>query len=106
MAGAPKGNKNALKHGLYAGKRAIVTVVEGDVRRLTFAIRYLENAIDKLHGRMMEAEGEELTRLGNTLSSATAALCNVHRTMAYLAGGMTPIDDALKELMDLKFTED
>jgi hypothetical protein len=106
MAGAPKGNKNALKHGLYAGRKTIVTVVNVQVRKPSFAITYLEDAIDEIHARMMEAEGEEFTRLANALSLATTSLFNGHRTMAYLMGGMAPVEDALRELRALDFGED
>ena len=106
MAGAPKGNKNAMKHGLYCGRTAILTTIEANSRNPEFAIRHLEDTIDEICRRMKEADGELFTRLANTLSLATTALFNGHRTMAYLNGGMSPIDDALKELMGLDFAED
>lgn len=106
MAGAPKGNRNALKHGLYAGRTTIVTVVEGQLRKPEFAVRYLENTIDEIYTRMQSAQGERFTRLANALALATTALFNGHRTMAYLSGGMTPIEDALKEVLALDFKED
>ena len=42
----------------------------------------------------------------NALSLATTALFNGHRTMAYLHGGISPIDDAVNELMGMEFGED
>jgi hypothetical protein len=111
MAGAPKGNKNALKHGMYA-VRGAVTVMEGasgdtpQLRGPSFAIQYLEEAIDEIFNRMMGANGEEFARLANALSLATTALFNGHRTMAFLMGGMSPLEDAMKELEALNFEED
>jgi hypothetical protein len=118
MAGAPKGNKNALKHGLYAKK-----VVRGEVvdappgslalakadetqRGLEAAIRYLQDVMDVTYARLKRADGEEFARLANTLSLAATALFNGYRTVAYLTGGIAPVDEALKELQALGFEED
>ena len=106
MPGAPKGNKNAWKHGLRAAKREIVAVDSPEVRKITFTIRRLEESIDVICARMAEAQGDEFTKLANALSGATTALFNGHRTMSYLTGGMTPLEDALKELSTLDFGED
>src|SRR5512140_3618268 len=105
MTGAPIGNKNALKHGLYA-VRGKVMVEDPRLRKPTFAIQYLEEAIDEIYVRMMKAQGDEFTRLANALSVATTALFNGHRTNSYLSGGMTPLEDALRELKALDFGED
>ena len=106
MAGAPKGNKNALKHGFYAGKKQVVTIDDPHVRKATFAIQHLEQAIDEIYTRMMAAQGEQFARLANTLSLATTALFNGHRTIGYLTGGITPMEEALRELQALDFAED
>jgi hypothetical protein len=116
MAGAPKGNKNALKHGLWAKKAKAdilvgsdaLAVVEGKERQqsLLRAIRYLEDVMDVTYARLKRADGEEFTRLANTLSLAATSLFNGHRTVAYLMGGVTPVEDALKELAALGFAED
>ena len=106
MAGAPKGNQNALKHGLYSGRKEVPPPDEGQLRKVTFAIRHLENVIDAIYERMKEAGTEEFTRLANSMSLATTALFNGHRTISYLTGGQTPMEQALKELQGLKFSED
>ena len=106
MAGAPKDNKNALKHGLYAGRKKRVTTTEAEVRKAIFAILHLEEAIDEIHRRMMQADDDRFTRLAHTLALATTALFNGHRTLAYLTGGMTPMEEALRELSALDFSED
>jgi hypothetical protein len=111
MAGAPKGNQNARKHGLWAKKAQavqIITPADGSVplqdpRR---AIRYLEEVMDEIVRRLREATPEEFTRLANSLALAATALFNGHRTVAYLMGEMTPVEDALKELEALGFAED
>ncbi len=110
--GAPKGNKNALKHGIFAVKSAaLVSLLPGGgdarpIRDPSFAIRHLEEAIDEIWRRMENAQGDNFTKLANALSLATTALFNGHRTVNYLTGGMTPVEDAMKELLSLEFEED
>ena len=70
------------------------------------AIHYLEVVMDELYARMKEADSEEFTRLANALSLAATALFNGHRTVAFLTGGVSPIEDAVKELKALDFQED
>ncbi len=121
MPGAPKGNKNALKHGLYASQQHL-PVIEGAVvedadaaaggtqalrlRGPEAAIRYLEDVMDQIYARMRGAEGEEFTRLANALSLAATSLFAGHRTVAFLTGGVTPVEEALRELEALDFEED
>ena len=106
MPGAPKGNKNALKHGLYADKAEIITVEARSLRDPSFVIQRLETAIDEISERMKNASDDEFTRLANALSFAATALFNGHRTLTYLSGGMTPVEDAMRELLALDFAED
>ncbi len=106
MPGAPQGNKNALKHGLYAARPEVVTLEDPHVRNAAFAILYLEQAIDEIHARLMQAEGDDFPRLANSLSLAVTALFNGHRSISYLTGGMSPMEDALNELKALNFAED
>jgi hypothetical protein len=112
MAGAPKGNQNARKHGLYAKKAKVEIITPGDgeaaieVRDPRRAIKYLEGVMDEIVRRMAWARDDDFTRLANSLSLATTALLNAHRTVAYLTGEMTPVEDALRELEALGFDED
>ncbi len=114
MAGAPKGNKNALKHGLWAvgeraaasGKVEVATARERVLRDPSFAIEYLEDAILAIGERMRHAKGEEFTRLANSLALAATALFNGHRTIAFLTGGVSPVEEAIRELEALSFEED
>jgi hypothetical protein len=133
---APKGNKNALKHGLYAEKASAMEVLapsgvltagergealrgpaavpaphgagmrNGDLRSPSATIRYLEYVMDEIYARLKRAQGEDFTRLANALSLAATALFNGHRTVAFLTGGISPVDDALRELEALGFDED
>ncbi len=104
---APKGNRNALKHGLFAGRRKQVEVVdEGQLRNAAFAIAHLQGVIEVIAARLEKAEGDEFARPANCLALASTAFFNGHRTLAYLSGGATPMDEALQELKKLKFSED
>ena len=106
MAGAPRGNTNALKHGLYAGLRQRAPLSEAQIRKATFAILHLEQVIDAIQERMKEADTDEFVRLANALSLASTALFNGHRTISYVSGLQTPMEEALKELKGLKLAED
>lgn len=106
MAGAPKGNHNALKHGLWAKKTAVLVLQPRTLRNPSIAIQHLEDVIEAIAARLERAQGEEFTRLANSLSLATTALFNGHRTIAFLTGGVTPVEEAVKELEALRFDED
>lgn len=106
MSGAPKGNRNALKHGPYAPRLEIVSLDAPQVRNAAFAILHLEQAIDELSARLMAAEGDDFPRLANSLSLAVTALMNAHRTISFLTGGASPMEEALRELASLDFSED
>jgi hypothetical protein len=76
------------------------------VRDARFAVRYLEQAIDEIYVRMMAAEGDDFARLANALARLSAVLLNGHRIISILTGGLTPMDEALRELKSLDFSED
>lgn len=111
MAGARKGNQNARKHGLYAKARPSATLRASETGETplhppSFAMRYLEEAMEEIFARMEKARGQNFVRLANALSMAATSLFSGHRTMAYLSGGISPIEDAMKELQSLDFSED
>lgn len=106
MTGAPKGNRNSSLHGAGSRPGSIVEADEAQVRSATLAILHLQQVIDAIRARMMEAEGDEFVRLANSMSLAVTALFNGHRTIRYLTGGMTPMEKALQELKGLEFGED
>jgi hypothetical protein len=106
VAGALKTSKVVVKHRSAPKRAQVAPAADLHVRNATFAIMHLENAIDEIYARMMQADGDDFTRLANTLTHAITALFNGHRTLSYLTGGATPMDDALKELKSLDFAED
>ncbi len=106
MAGAPKANRNAARHGLDSRPGGVAEAEDAQVRKAALAILHLEQVIDAIRTRMMEAEGDEFVRLANSMSLAASALFNGHRTIRYLTGGMTPMEAALRELKGLDFGED
>lgn len=76
-------------------------------RSPAFAIAYLEDALDRIHTRLLAAsDADELMRLARALSVCATALFHAHRISAMLSGGSGPLDDALKELGQLEFDED
>ena len=73
----------------------------------SFAIGYLEDALDRIYAHILTAqEADELMRLARALSVCTTALFNAHRISAYLTGEVGGMDDALRELSQLEFDED
>ncbi len=76
-------------------------------RAPSFAILYLEQALDRIFARIPQAaSADELMRLARALSLCTTALFNAHRIDAMLRGGLNPMDEALKALGELDFDED
>ncbi len=72
-----------------------------------FAIRYLEDALDRIHTRLLGSESaDELMRLARALSVCATALFHAHRITADLSGGSGVLDEALKALGELEFEED
>ena len=106
MAGASKSNRNSPRQGVDSRSGSIAETDEAQVRQATLAIFHLEEVIDAIRARMMEAEGDDFVRLANSMSLAATALFNGHRTIRYLTGGMTPMEQALRELKGLDFSED
>ncbi len=76
------------------------------VEKVLFAIEKLTLLIEAIYQRLDAAEGMEFARLSNSLSQATTALFNGHRTLNDLTGGLSPMEEALKELKSLDFSED
>ncbi len=80
---------------------------EGAPRPPTFAITYLEDALDRIYAHLLRSDdADELMRLARALSVCTTALFNAHRIAAILHGGATPMEDALRALGELQFDED
>ena len=76
-------------------------------REPAFAIAYLEDALDRVHERLLAAsDADELMRLSRALSVCTTALFNAHRIAHLLSGGAGVMEEALKALGELEFDED
>ncbi len=76
-------------------------------REPTFAIAYLEDALDRVHKHLLAAtDADELMRLSRALSACTMALFNAHRISAMLSGSTGVMEEALKALSELDFQED
>ncbi len=76
-------------------------------RAPSFAILYLEQALDRIFARIPQAaSADELMRLSRALSLCTTALFNAHRIDAMLRGVSGEMDEALKALGELDFDED
>ena len=115
--GAPKGNKNALRNGLYAkhftpeereGLRKmkpedstqemyVLQVVIGDL----FEEHILEReCVKKLREQGKKVDLEALTRLDNSLALAITALNGTRRTHALLNGTEATSNDAFDEALN------
>jgi hypothetical protein len=107
---APKGNTNALKHGLYA-KRFNETQRLGlrhmawdDLRHEEFMLRV---AADEIYKLLMESlstipiDIDHVTNLANSLAICTTATGSHARTHALLNGKERQIIDALSEALSL-----
>ncbi len=79
---------------------------EPELRDPTFAIRHLEQLIDSLYARLQASDGDDFARLANCLARAVTALFQCHRILRYLSSGTTPMEEALRELSALEFSED
>ena len=104
-----KGNKNALKHGLYA-KREAGPESEPTRRKLMgieMSVLRLEETqemlIERIRATKIPATWMQLTF---ALVKNCNSIFNGYRTMAFLNGSLTPMDQALEELKTLDFNED
>ena len=115
--GAPKGNTNALKHGLYA-KRYSLEETAGlrnmppeDYQHEIFMMRVVVKNIFEIHTELVAlvekllasgqpAEVEGLTKITNSLSLAMTALNTTARTYALFNGTDTALIDPLDEALD------
>ncbi|MGA2490609.1 MAG: hypothetical protein ABSF99_10580 [Anaerolineales bacterium] len=107
---APKGNTNALKHGLYAkqfneDQRAGLRKMDwNDFRHEEFAHRAIGEAIfillhDIITG--FQPDIELVVKLVNSLAINTTATCTCARTHALLNGEEPESDDPLSIALDM-----
>ena len=108
-ASAPKGNTNALKHGLYArhfneAQRSGLKRMEwDDFRHEEFLQRVIAEGIfrllnDLLAGRTPDID--QVVKLANSLARCTVAAGTHARTHANLNGVDEPLGDALSEALE------
>ena len=109
MAGAPKGNCNALKHGLYAKhyteeqKEELRKMGHGDLRHEINAARMIVGDILKLHASLMSGEKvdiDEITKLDNSACNAIDKVSLCATRYAILNGECEKLNDSLAEALE------
>jgi hypothetical protein len=115
--GAPKGNSNALKHGLYAKHFNPDEVNElrdmspvdyrHEIAVMRVAVRNVFNIQKSLYEKMASMQGdekagvvEELAKITNSLALAVTALGTMARTHAWLSGNDEVENDAFQEALN------
>jgi hypothetical protein len=114
--GPPKGNTNALKHGLYAkhfkpeDQTRLRRMSPEDYRHEIYMMRVAVNNVFEIHARLhalMESmldknqtcDVEALSKVTNSLSLAVTALNTTARTYALFNGTDASINDAFEEAL-------
>ena len=115
--GAPKGNTNALKHGLYAKhfspeeqtrlRKMSPEDYRHEIAMMRLAVSNLFQIQIQLHKMVEEAlrdkqpcDVEALSKISNSLSLAVTALNTVARTHALFNGTDTSVNDAFEEALN------
>lgn len=111
--GAPKGNTNALKHGLYANRYSpeemagIRKMLPDDYRHEIYLMRVTINNLFTIHSRLFRkiesgesVDTDGLAKISNSLSLAITALNTTARTYALFSGTDTSLNDPLDEVLD------
>jgi len=115
--GAPKGNTNALKHGLYAKRyspeeiAALRNMSPTDIRHEFFMIRVavknifeiqqrIRARLDSLPDSSNPEDEEALARITNSLAQALTALNTTAKTYALFSGTDKALNDPLDEALD------
>ena len=106
---APKGNTNALKHGLYAKlfnenqRLGLKKMAWDDFRHEEFVHRSIGAGIFKLLQVLLAEKPpdiDQVVKLANSLSNNTASISTSARTHALLNRHDNEIADALSEALD------
>jgi len=109
MAGAPKGNCNALKHGLYAKhytpeqKEELRQMEHGDLRHEINVARMILSDIVKIHKQIMagkQVDIEKLTKLDNSACNAIDKVSLCATRYAILNGENVNLNDSLTEALE------
>ena len=109
MAGAPKGNCNALKHGLYAKhytpeqKEELRQMGYGDLRHEMNVARMIVADMVKIHKQIMAGEPvdiEKLTKLDNAACNVIDKVSLCATRYAILNGEDANLNDSLAEALE------
>jgi hypothetical protein len=117
IMGAPKGNANALKHGLYArhispaDRAGLRNMPPGDYQDEIYMMRVVIKNLFELHHELYQslqsldaseryAEIEALAKITNSLSLAITALNTTARTHALLTGTDASVNDAFEQALN------
>jgi len=107
--GAPKGNTNALKHGLYARqfnedqRLGLRKMAWDDFRHEEFAHRSVGAGIFRLLQALLAQEMpdiEQVIKLADCLSRITISTGTAARTYSILSGEDKQMEDALEQALD------
>jgi hypothetical protein len=115
--GAPKGNTNALKHGLYAKhfspeeQAGLRKMPPEDYRHEIYMMRVAVKNVFEIHANLhkyMETvqnsarheDIEELSKITNSLALAVTALGTMARTHALFSGTDTELEDAFDQALN------
>jgi hypothetical protein len=100
--GAPKGNNNAQKHGLWARNHPKAKVKgEGEIeinqveKRRNIADDVIETLYDKFH-RLDDID--QLCKCANSISLAITAANGCDRTLAIVSGKISTVSEAIEQL--------
>lgn len=104
---ALRGNKNALKHGAYSKKEKPANEEKQKLRTLESTIVRLEEVQDRIFELVHAiSDVDQSIKLVNAFANNAIAVFSGHRTIQFISGTATPIDEAFEELKTLDFDED
>jgi uncharacterized protein YjcR len=115
--GAPKGNRNALKHGLYAkhytaeelaGLRKMrpdnyepeLGMIRTTVKNVYEIHAYVRKMMDEAVANHQPVDVEALAKITNSLSTALTALNTTARTQALFTGTDTSFNDDFEQALN------
>ncbi len=102
-SGKGKGNKNALKHGLYAK----TPLAAGPGLTIEERRAVLDACIQRMADHFTSLDDmDKMSKCLNSISIAVTAANNCDRTLAIINGNYTPLEDVLNELRILDPEED
>jgi hypothetical protein len=114
--GAPKGNKNAFKHGLYArhipsSEQDLLRNMppedyQQEITMLRMVVKNIFEIHTRLHAQMQRqpediqsCDAEAFSKVNNSLSLAVTALSTLARTHALLCGADASLTDSFEQAL-------